>query len=127
MEWLNITVSPLRKQLLFICYSCSTVFTNYKEAKTNFHKCEQEALKLLTEPVIERKEGKEGQLPFIPYLKRRYMTNMSSSAAKVPKLEEGVKGNGIMGGQGNVKDEDDLEMVSVKNDKEDDLERVSFE
>ncbi|MPC22410.1 hypothetical protein E2C01_015425 [Portunus trituberculatus] len=108
LERLNITVTPLRKELLFICYSCCTVFTNYTEAKTNFHYREQEALKLLTEPITEGKE-QQGQLPFVPYLKRKYMSRppsspsspASPSPAKVPKLVD----NGVLGGNGKVKEE----------------------
>ncbi|XP_050692604.1 uncharacterized protein LOC126983673 [Eriocheir sinensis] len=93
LERLNISVTPLRKDLLFICYSCCTVFTNYTEAKTNFQCREEEAMKLLTEPVAEsgRLQG-GGQLPFVPYLKRQCMTQQPppspSPPAKVPRLEE---------------------------------------
>ncbi|XP_063850688.1 uncharacterized protein LOC135094491 [Scylla paramamosain] len=110
LERLNITVTPLRKELLFICYSCCTVFTNYTEAKTNFHHREQEALKLLTEPVTEGKE-RQGQLPFVPYLKRKYMSRPPSSPsspappspAKVPKLE---RDNDTVADDGRVKEEE---------------------
>lgn len=93
LERLNITVTPLRKDLLFICYSCCTVFTNYTEAKTNFQCREEEAMKLLTEPVAESGQLQgDGQLPFVPYLKRQCMTQQPppspSPPAKVPRLEE---------------------------------------
>ncbi|XP_042889420.1 uncharacterized protein LOC122264540 isoform X2 [Penaeus japonicus] len=75
LEMLDITVSPLRKELVFICYSCKMVFSNYTMAKSAFKEKEKEALKLLTEPV-ERNE--QGQLPFVPYLKRKFMHRPNS-------------------------------------------------
>ncbi|XP_042232496.1 uncharacterized protein LOC121873209 [Homarus americanus] len=83
LEMLDITVSPLRKELVFICSSCRTVFSNYTLAKTNFKYREREALKLLTEPV---ETNEQGQLPFVPYLKRKCM--LRSNAYRPSKIQK---------------------------------------
>ncbi|XP_045620415.1 LOW QUALITY PROTEIN: uncharacterized protein [Procambarus clarkii] len=89
LEMLDITVAPLRKELVFICYSCRTVFSNYTTAKTNFKNREMEALKLLTEPV---EANEQGQLPFVPYLKRKCMHRPNSELmltrpSKIQKID----------------------------------------
>ncbi|XP_066953009.1 uncharacterized protein [Macrobrachium rosenbergii] len=75
LEMLDISISPMKKELVFICFSCRNVFSNYTAAK-------KEALKLLTEPV-----KKNEQLPFVPFLKRKLLSKNSEIPAKVQKFE----------------------------------------
>lgn len=81
LERLNITVAPLPKDLVFICASCRTVFANYTAAKNVFQKKENEALKLLTDPVTANEEG---QMPFVPYLKRKFLHRSNSEVPLLP-------------------------------------------
>ncbi|KAK7076366.1 hypothetical protein SK128_005495 [Halocaridina rubra] len=75
LDMLNISVAPLRKELVFICISCRTVFSNYTVAK-------KEAITLLTKPV-----EKNERVPFVPYLKRKSLHTNSGVPCKVQKLE----------------------------------------
>lgn len=75
LKKLNITISPLKKELVFICFACRNVFINYNHAKENFEIREKQALNLLLGPV---QADNKGLLPFVPYLKRKCLRGLNS-------------------------------------------------
>ncbi|KAK8732114.1 hypothetical protein OTU49_007186 [Cherax quadricarinatus] len=113
LEMLDITVAPLRKELVFICYSCRTVFSNYTTAKTNFKFREMEALKLLTEPM---EANEQGQLPFVPYLKRKCLHRPNSELmllrpSKIQKIDSSAAESKSSPGQSPEKKEPKVQPV----------------
>ncbi|KAK3853608.1 hypothetical protein Pcinc_039861 [Petrolisthes cinctipes] len=86
LKKLNIKVSPLKEELIFICFACRNVFINYNHAKENFEIREKQAMDLLLGPV--QTENKE-LLPFVPYLKRNCLRGFNSevSSPKIQKLD----------------------------------------
>ncbi|XP_071535869.1 uncharacterized protein [Panulirus ornatus] len=126
LEMLNITVSPLRKELVFICYSCRTVFSNYTTAKTNFKYREMEALKLLTEPV---EMNEQGQLPFVPYLKRKCLHRPNSEIAlsrpsKIQKVDSSATDSKSIIGSLQVQDRMESKLNATKEEL-DDMQKVN--